>query len=153
MTWPALRVESGGVQQLAVHTAGGVVTEAQPLMIIVPQEAQVTAEFALDNKDIGFVNVGQDAEVKLETFAYTRYGTIGAKVLTVTADAVTDEKRGAIFPATLQLKATLIDVVGMIVRLTPGMNQTAEIKAGRRRVIDFLLSPIQRAGNESLRER
>lgn len=143
----------GVVQQLAVHTAGGVVTEAQPLMIIVPEGAQVTAEIALDNKDIGFVNAGQDAEVKLETFAYTRYGTIGAKVLTVTADAVTDEKRGAIFPATLQLKATLIDVDGKMVRLTPGMNLTAEIKTGRRRVIDFLLSPIQRAGSESLRER
>lgn len=143
----------GVVQQLAVHTAGGVATEAQALMVIVPEGAQVTAEITLENKDIGFVAVGQDAEVKLETFSYTRYGTLGAKVLTVTADAVADEKRGAIFPAILRLKATTLDVDGKRVRLTPGMNLTAEIKTGRRRVIEFLLSPIQRAGRESLRER
>lgn len=144
---------AGVVQQLAVHTAGGVATEAQTLMVIVPEGAQVTAEVTLDNKDIGFVHGGQTASIKLETFAYTRYGTIDATVQKVTADAVNDEKRGAIFPATLTLNTTTINVDGKTVALSPGMNITAEIKTGKRRVIEFLLSPIQRAGNESLRER
>lgn len=143
----------GVVQQLAVHTSGGVVTEAQVLMIIVPEGAQITAEVTLENKDIGFVNTGQEAAIKLETFTFTRYGTIGAKVSTVTADAVNDEKRGAIFPVTLALAQSQIDVDGKMIRLAPGMNVTAEIKTGQRRVIEYLLSPIQRAGNESLRER
>lgn len=144
---------AGTVQQLAVHTAGGVVTEAQPLMVIVPEQAEVTAEVTLENKDIGFVSVGQDAEVKLETFLYTRYGSVKAQVQRVTADAVNDEKKGAVFMATLVLKQATIDIDGKPVRLSPGMSLTAEIKTGQRRVIEYLLSPVQRAGSESLRER
>ncbi len=143
----------GTVQQVAVHTEGGVVTPAQVLMVIVPTDAQVTAEVVIDNKDIGFVSAGQAAEVKLETFPFTRYGTVQATVHGVTADAVNDEKRGAIFPAVLTLDRDAIDVDGKRIRLGPGMNVTAEIKTGRRRVIDFLLSPVQRAMNESLVER
>jgi hemolysin D len=147
---------AGVVQQLATHTVGGVVTEAQPLMVIVPDEhrgGQIVAEVTLENKDIGFVHAGQVAEVKLETFVFTRYGTVPATVELVTSDAVQDEQRGAIFPARLLLSKNTIDVDGKSVRLGPGMNVTAEIKTGKRRVIDFLLSPIQKAGSESLRER
>ena len=136
-----------------MHTAGGVVTEAQTLMVIVPEGAHVTAEVTMENKDVGFVNAGQAAEIKLETFPFTRYGTVAATVSRVSADAVNDEKRGALFPATLMLNTTEINVDGKSIRLSPGMNLTAEIKTGQRRVIEFLLSPIQRAGNESLRER
>ena len=144
---------AGTVQQVAVHTEGGVVTPAQVLMVIVPRDAQVTAEVALDNKDIGFVHAGQPAEVKLETFAYTRYGTVPATVRNVTADAVPDEKRGAVFAVTLALGNDSIDVDGRAVRLAPGMNLTAEIKTGRRRVIEYLLSPVQQYAGESLKER
>jgi hemolysin D len=66
---------------------------------------------------------------------------------------VTDEKRGAYFPASLTLSRSSIDVDGKQINLSPGMNLTAEIKTGRRRVIDYLLSPVQRAGAESLGER
>ena len=144
---------AGTVQQLATHTEGGVVTEAQPLMVIVPDGAQVSAEVMLDNKDIGFVNTSQEATIKLETFPYTRYGTVNATIKTVTADAVNDEKRGAIFPVTLNLTSTTIDVDGKPIKLSPGMNLTAEIKTGERRIIEFLTAPVQRATNESLRER
>jgi hemolysin D len=143
----------GTVQQVAVHTEGGVVTEAQPLMVIVPRDAQVTAEVVVDNKDIGFVNAGQPVRIKLETFPYTRYGTVPAHVASVTADAVNDEKKGAIFPATLVLERTAIDVDGKRIALSPGMNLSAEIKTGERRVIDYLLSPVQQAAHESLGER
>jgi hemolysin D len=144
---------TGTVQQLAMHTEGGVVTEAQPLMVIVPDSAQVSAEVTLENKDIGFVTAGQEVAIKLETFPFTRYGTVKATVDKVTQDAVNDEKRGAIFPAMLRLEQTTIDVDGKQIKLAPGMNVTAEIKTGQRRVIEFLLSPTQRAGSESLRER
>lgn len=143
----------GVVQQLAAHTSGGVVTEAQVLMVVVPEGAQITAEVTLENKDIGFVTAGQDAAIKLETFNFTRYGTVPAKVSVVSADAVNDEKRGAVFLATLILAQDRIDVDGKPVRLAPGMNVTAEIKTGKRRVIEFMLSPIQRAGSEGMRER
>ncbi|MCU0964454.1 MAG: HlyD family type I secretion periplasmic adaptor subunit [Burkholderiaceae bacterium] len=144
---------AGTVQQLAIHSPGGVVTPAQNLMVIVPDEAEVTAEVVVQNKDIGFVQPGQAVEVKFETFNFTRYGTVPAVVSRMAADAVNDEKLGAIFPATLKLQKPSIDVDGRDIRLSPGMNVTAEIKTGRRRVIDFLLSPIQRTVNESVRER
>ena len=144
---------AGIIQQLAIHTTGGVVTQAQPLMIVVPDSAQVSAEVSIANLDIGFVNAGQTAEVKLETFPYTRYGTVMAIVNVVTADAVTDEKKGSYYPATLTLSQKDMLIDGKRIRLSPGMNITAEIKTGQRRVIEYLLSPVQRAGSESLRER
>ena len=147
---------AGVVQQLAAHTNGGVVTEAQVLMVIVPDDgadSPVVAEVVLENKDIGFVSAGQRAEIKLETFVFTRYGTLPATVKHVTADAVNDDQRGAIFPARLQLGTNRIDVDGKKIRLSPGMNVTAEIKTGQRRVIEYLLSPIQKVGGESMRER
>ncbi len=157
---------NGTVQQRAVHTTGGVVTPAQVLMVVVPDAAQVTAEVTLENKDVGFVHLGQEAEIKLETFPFTRYGTVPAKVTTITADAVMKEPSvqpskdgkavasgGAVFPATLTLAAHAIDVDGKSIRLTPGMNLTAEIKTGKRRVIEYLLSPVQSHVSESLKER
>ena len=144
---------AGTVQQVAVHTAGGVVTPAQVLMIVVPTDAQVTAEVVIDNKDIGFVHAGQTAQVKLETFPFTRYGTVEASVKSVSADAVNDEKRGAIFPATLILQSNTIGIDGKRIGLSPGMALTAEVKTGRRRVMDFLLSPAESALAQSMRER
>lgn len=144
---------AGTVQQLAVHTPGGVVTPAQVLLVLVPDDAEVTAEVVLENKDMGFVHPGQMAEVKLETFAFTRYGTIPAQVKSISADAVSDEKRGAIFPATLILQQTHLQVDGKPVKLVPGMNLSAEIKTGKRRVIEYLLNPVQRHVQESLKER
>ena len=143
----------GTVQQLAVHTAGGVVTPAQVLMVIVPKDADVTAEVVLENKDVGFVHPGQQAAVKLETFPFTRYGTVPATITSLSADAVNDEKRGAIFPATLKLSQTHLNVDGKRIALAPGMNLSAEIKTGQRRVIDYLISPVRRAADESLTER
>jgi hemolysin D len=120
----------------------------------VPESAQVTAEINIANQDIGFVRVGHMAEVKLETFPFTRYGTVQARVDVVTADAVTDDKKGvSYYPATITLAAKDMLIDGKRVNLSPGMNITAEIKTGHRRVIEFLLSPVQRVGSESLRER
>jgi hemolysin D len=144
---------SGTVQQVSVHTSGGVVTEAQTLMVIVPQDAEVTAEVSVENKDVGFVLEGLAAEIKLETFPFTHYGTVPAKVTRVSADAVADEKRGALFPATLTLATKVIRVDGREVRLTPGMNVTAEVRTGKRTVLEYLLAPIQQMRAEGLRER
>lgn len=143
----------GTVQQVAIHTQGGVVTPAQALMVIVPSEAPLHARVVIDNKDIGFVGAGQAVQIKLETFPFTRYGTVPAVVQSVAADSVVDDKAGALFPARLLLQQTAIDVDGRRIALGPGMNLTAEIRTGRRRVIDYLLGPVQRAVHESLGER
>jgi hemolysin D len=122
-------------------------------MVIVPEGAPVTAEVMIENKDIGFVREGQAAAVKLETFNFTRYGTLPATVTRLSADAVQDEKRGALFTATVALVSDRIEIDGRSIRLTPGMNVTVEIKTGNRRVIEYLLSPIRKSLDESLKER
>ena len=82
----------GVVQQLAIHTIGGVVTPAQALMVIVPAETHLEIEAMVSNRDIGFVEVGQDAAIKIDTFNFTRYGLLHGKVLTVSHDAIARDK-------------------------------------------------------------
>ncbi|MFN8549570.1 MAG: HlyD family type I secretion periplasmic adaptor subunit [Candidatus Eisenbacteria bacterium] len=144
---------SGTVQQLAVHTVGGVVTPAQPLMVIAPRDYSAEVEAVLENKDIGFVKADQRAEVKVETFPFTRYGTVPAQVIFVSQDAVQDEKRGLTFQARLLLERASLQVDEKLVTLAPGMAITAEIKTGERRVIEFLIEPFLRTTNESFREK
>jgi hemolysin D len=143
----------GTVQQLAVHTIGGVVTPAQALMVIVPNDNPLEIEAVLDNKDIGFVNAGQDAEIKIETFPFTRYGTLRGRVTNVSGDAIADEKRGLFFSARVSLEQTHLQVDDKLVRLQPGMAVTVEVKTGTRRVIEYFTSPLLQAKDESLRER
>lgn len=144
---------AGTVQQLAVTTVGGVVTPAQPLMVIVPRENVLEVEAMLPNKDIGFVNAGQDAEIKIETFPYTKYGTLHGTITQVSSDAIQDEKRGLIYSTRVKLARDALRVENKTVRLTPGMAVTVEIKTGTRRVIEYFLSPLMQATSESIRER
>lgn len=143
----------GTVQQLAVHTVGGVVTPAQPLMMLVPRDHPIEVEAYIENKDIGFVNAGQEAEVKIETFPFTKYGTIPARVTQVSLDAVNDEQRGLIFPARVNLTRGTIQVENKTVILSPGMAVAVEVKTAQRRVIEYFLSPLLQYKDESLRER
>jgi hemolysin D len=165
----------GTVQQLAVHTVGGVVTPAQQLMVIVPQESRLEIEAMVANRDIGFVHEGQEAAIKIDTFTFTRYGLLHGKVLSVSQDAIardkpqdksgsspqsgaeseTSEPKGQelVYAARVSLDRTQMDVDGKLVNLTPGMAVTVEIKTGSRRVISYLLAPVLRYRQESLRER
>ncbi len=143
----------GTVQQLAVHTVGGVVTPGQVLLVLAPADYQAEVEAVLENKDVGFVKVGQRAEVKVETFPFTRYGTVAGTVSFVSNDAVNDEKRGPIFQARVKLDKATLRVDEREVTLTPGMAVSAEIFTGKRRAIDFFLDPIRKTVSEGLRER
>lgn len=144
---------SGYVQQLVYHTRGGVVETAKPIMNIVPEDYRLEADVMILNKDIGFVRPEQDVEIKIDSFPFTKYGTIKGTVRNISGDAVQDEKMGLIYPSRLTLLDNKIKADGQIVRLKPGMGVTAEIKTGKRRVIEYLLSPIMKYLNESLRER
>lgn len=144
---------SGTVQQLAVHTVGGVVTPAQALMVIVPKQDGIQVEATIENKDVGFVNVGQEAAVKVETFQFTKYGMLPAHVLSISQDAINDEKRGPIFNARIGLDKSWLTVDGKRVNLSPGMAVTVEVKTGKRRIIEYFLSPLMQHKSESLGER
>jgi hemolysin D len=144
----------GIVQQLAVHTVGGVVTPAQQLMVIAPREGLLEVEAWVDNKDIGFVNPEQIAEIKVEAFPFTRYGTIDGKILTLSKDAVPLDKVGLVYSARVSMDRSTIRVENdKEVYLSPGMNVTVEIKTGQRRLIEYFLSPLLQTTRESIRER
>ncbi|MDR0279412.1 MAG: HlyD family type I secretion periplasmic adaptor subunit [Paucimonas sp.] len=143
----------GTVQQLAIHTEGGVVTEAQPLMAIVPTNQPVEVEAMLENKDIGFVRPGQPVEIKVETFNFTKYGVIHGVVHSVSSDAIEDEKRGPLYSVRIHLAENKVLVGDTQVPLFAGMAVRAEINTDKRRVIDYFLSPLERHVDESLSER
>ena len=144
---------NGVVQQLAVHTVGGVVTPAQELMKIVPESESLEVEAWILNKDIGFVQEGQPAEVKIETFPFTRYGTIDATVTDVSSDAITDEQKGLVYAGRVLMKQASIRVGKKRVNLSPGMAVTVEVKTGTRRLIEYILAPLLRYKAESMGER
>jgi len=144
---------SGRVHQLAVHTIGGVVTPAQELMRIVPDEESMEVEAWVPNKDIGFVWEGQPAEIKIQTFPFTKYGTIKGEILNVSDDATQDENMGLVYAARVSMQKTVMELEDKIVNLTPGMAVTVEINMGKRRLIEFLLSPLLRYKDESMKER
>ncbi len=144
---------NGVVQQLAVHTVGGVVTPAQQLLMVVPQDHPVEVEAQIENKDVGFVKEGQPVEIKVETFQFTLYGTIAGSVLTVSDDAVPIEKVGLVYPTRVSMDRSTMQIEGKQVNLSPGMAVTVEIRTGQRRIIEYLLSPLLKSMKESLRER
>lgn len=144
---------SGQVQELAVNTIGGVVTDAQQLMLIVPNEERLEVEVFLENKDIGFVHENMSAEIKIHTFPFTKYGVIEGEVTTISDDATVDEKRGLIYGMHLEMASNTIMVDGKQVNLMPGMAVTAEMQTGKRRVIEFFLAPLLKYKEESIRQR
>ena len=164
----------GTVQQLAVHTIGGVVTPSQELMVVVPANSRLEIEANIPNRDIGFIQAGQEAEIKVDTFNFTKYGLIHGHVLSVSQDSIkrqkpsdpakeksassvadTSEPQGQemVYQARISLDQTDMLIDGKRVQLSPGMAVTAEIKTGSRSVLSYLLSPILRFHQESMRER
>jgi hemolysin D len=164
----------GVVQQLAIHTVGGVVTPAQALLVVVPSDSRLEIEAMVSNRDIGFVHPGQEAEIKIDTFNFTRYGLLRGQVLTVSQDAVirdrqqdrsndralgtqndTSEPKGQElnYSARISLDRAQMRIENRTVNLSPGMAVTVEIKTGSRMILSYLLSPLLRYQQESLRER
>lgn len=172
----------GVVQQLAVNTIGGVVQPAEPLMVIVPCRSArtescqggVEVEAFVQNRDIGFIKIGQRVAVKLEAFNFTQYGLLDGEVRDISRDAIdrsggtenANREGGGSGGSAGQAGAGLTYVArirldcrpppqrsGLCARLQPGMAVQAEIKTDRRRIIQYLLSPIGRTVGEAGRER
>lgn len=145
---------SGKVAQLSVFTVGGVVTPAQVLMLLVPEGTLLEVEAWAANKDIGFLKIGQSAEVKIETFNFQKYGTLPAEVVELSADAKEDKEKGTLlYRVALRLKQDKILVNHAYIPVSPGMSASAEIKIKQKRIVEFFLDPFRRYQNEALRER
>jgi hemolysin D len=143
----------GTVQEVKIHTLGGVVTPAQELMKVVPFEDALEAEVLIPNKDIGFIKPGQPVAIKLEAFPFTKYGLINGDVKSVSLDAIPDEKLGLVYAARIGMKQGTIRVADKDVVLGPGLALSAEVKTGTRRIIEYFLSPLMEYADEAIRER
>ena len=143
----------GTVQQLQIHTVGGVVPAAQPIMQIVPSQGPLEVEAFVENKDVGFIHAEQTVAIKVQAFEYTKYGTLPARVVHISRDAIPDEKKGLLYAVRIALEDDSLLVDGRRAALGPGMAITAEIKTGDRRVIEYVLSPLLRHADEALDER
>lgn len=158
---------SGTVQELVLTTVGQVVAPGQALMTIVPLDAPIEIAAMIENSDIGFVEPGQAAVIKILSFPFTRFGTIDGVVINVSRDAVDQRAAGSlgdprsaikhgaregeepkpgenlVFPATVSLARPYIRVEGKDIALSPGMAVTVEINTGSRRALDYVLSPLR----------
>jgi hemolysin D len=162
----------GTVQELSIHTIGGVVTPAQPLLIVVPNQGGLTVEAMVSNRDVGFVHTGQAAKVKVEAFNFTKYGLIDGMVSSISRDTVSQRPADVAkalansqanengetpvepsYVAHIKLARAWMDTETGRLPLGPGMAVNVEIQTGKRRIIDYLLSPLRRQVGESLHER
>ncbi len=150
---------SGTVHGLQSYTIGGVVTPAQPVVTVVPEGTQLVVEAMAENKDIGFIKAGQPAEIKLDTFPFQKYGTVKGVVTLVSADAFEDkgkdtgkdtDKKGLVYKIKVDMEKTSMVVDGRLVHFSPGMAASVEVKTGKRRIIEFFLSPVIKYAKESL---
>lgn len=166
----------GVVLGLSLTTVGQVVNASEEIMRIVPEGAGIEIECYVQNKDAGFVKIGQQAIVKIESFPFTRYGSVGARVARISDDAIPEPDaqtiegsparsarssyfgggqrvQNLVFPVVLQLDRRTINIEGHDAPLTPGMAVAVEIRTGARRIIEYIFSPLVETASKAMRER
>lgn len=157
--------QAGIVKDLATHTRGTVVSPGTVLMTVVPHEDPLQAEVLIKNEDVGFVHIDQQVKVKLSAYQFQKYGMINGTVIHVGPDTVDGSSApakpgeeamplpGLRYKALVKLHTQYLETGDRKMRLTPGMEAVVEIHQGRRTVMEYLLSPVQKAWQESGRER
>jgi len=157
----------GQVKDLATHTVGTVVSPGTILMTLVPKEEALRAEVWVKNDDVGFVREQQSVKLKLLAFTFQKYGMLNGTVAHLSADASEQAGAGAeaanasaaparsalAYRALVDLKTQTLEADGVVHRLTPGMQVSAEIHLGTRTVLEYLLSPVHKGFHEAARER
>jgi HlyD family secretion protein len=157
--------QAGIIKDLATHTRGTVVSPGTVVMTLVPHDEPLQAEILVKNEDVGFVYPNQKTKIKLAAYPFQKYGMIEGTVIHVGADASDgtqpsadkskDQKAASqlTYKALVRLGAQSLEIEGEKLRLSPGMQVVAEIHQGRRTVMEYLLSPVQKAFHEAGRER
>ena len=157
--------QDGVVKDLATHTIGTVTSPGTIMMTLVPKDEKLRAEVWVKNDDIGFVRKALPVKVKLATFTFQKYGMVRGEVAHVGADSSDQSAAPATqgpaksageplaYRTLIDLKDQFLEVDGEKFRLAPGMQVSAEIHLGTRTVLEYLLSPVQKAFHEAARER
>ncbi|UIN38434.1 HlyD family type I secretion periplasmic adaptor subunit [Methylobacterium oryzae] len=168
---------AGVIQGSTVTTVGQVASVGEDLMRVVPDGSTLEIEAYLQNRDIGFAHVGQEAFIKVDSLPFTRYGTVPARVVRIATDAIPEpdaqqiengevkngkssnflggaqRTQNLVFPLIVHPEKLSVAADGAIVPLSPGMTVTVELKTGRRRIIEYIFSPLVEVRSEAMRER
>lgn len=129
---------------------GGVVSPAEKLISIVPVNTPLMIQATVENRDVGFVHPNMPVAIKVDTFEFQKYGTLEGVVLQVDKDSHEDEKLGPVYSAWITPKQHQLQVNGKWQKLSTGMAVTAEIKTGKRRIIEFFIYPLIKNLNEGM---
>lgn len=132
----------GYVGQLFVHTIGGVVTPAEKLASIVPSGSPLVIKALVLNKDVGFISSGMNASIKVDAFSFQKYGLLSGEVLQISKDSIEDKNFGLVYEAYIRPNETYLMVEGVKTQVSTGMGVTAELKVGKRRIIEFFIYPL-----------
>ncbi len=145
---------TGIIKSLHSKTLGGVIKPGEVIMEIVPESDNLVIESKLNPNDIGFVKVGQDALVKMNTYDFTRYGGLRGKVIDVSAGSYVDEATGqTYFKVVIRTDKNHLGLEKTQLPITPGMQAVVDIKTGHKSILSYLLKPVLKITNEALRER
>ena len=144
---------NGIVNKLIVNTIGAVVRPGETIVEIVPIEDNLLVEARVRPQDVAFIHPGQAASVKITAYNYTVYGDLPGVVERIGADTIPDEKGNPYFRVILRTSRNHLGSDMTTLPIIPGMVVTADIKTGRKSVLDYMLQPIQVARHEALRER
>lgn len=140
----------GYVGKLLITTVGGVVTPAEKLITIIPKNAPLLIKATVQNQDIGFIAKAMEAEVKIDTYDFQKYGLIHGNVKHIADDAIEDEKLGPVYEISITPTNTTLKGEGKTLPIHAGMSVTAELKVGKRRVIEFFIYPMIKYLDEGL---
>jgi len=143
----------GYVSNLYFHTIGGVVTPAQKLMTVVPFDTPLVVRATVLNKDIGFVKDGMPVSIKIDAFDFQKYGIVNGTMRSISKHSTDDEKLGPVYEVFITPLETTLFVEGKRVPITSGMSLTAEIKVGKRRIIEFFIYPLIKYLDEGIKVR
>ena len=140
----------GYVNTMMVHTVGGVVTPAEKIISVVPANAPLVVKVNVLNKDIGFIREGMPVLIKIDTFDFQKYGIVNGTVKKIAKDSIEDEKEGPIYDVYISLLNKTLMVEGKETPITTGMSLSAEIKVGKRRIIEFFIYPMIKYWNQAI---
>gem|GEM_PF-1590211 len=145
-------IEDGFIYNLNNGTNSRVVQSGEVIMELIPTSSTLEVEAKVLNKDIGFVHLGQEVKVKIDSFKFTKYGYIEGIVTNIAKSSILDEKLGEIYPILIELKKDIMKIDDKYIKLIPGMTCSVDIKIGKRRLIEYIISPMIRYKDEALRE-
>jgi len=165
----------GTVSQLSVKTIGGVVAPGQQILVIVPDNEPLEVQAVIPNREAGFIVVGQEAAIKLDAYPFSRYGLLKGTVINISRDSeitpngperaqtgtqasaddssVLEGSERLVYKVRIALTSTQLNVDGHLASIIPGMSVRAEVKTGKRTILDYVFSPLTEYANNSFHER